>query len=129
MTPCTIAHQAPLSLGFPRQEYWNGMPFSFPGDLPDPGMKPKSPALQADSLLLSHKGSPKPLSGGILISSFLPSTVGQGSKQRHFNSPVEGQGSLRQTIRYNYNNKITQDGEHMYTMADSCQCKAKTTTI
>ena len=39
-TPRIVAHQAPLSMGFPRQEYWSGMPFSSPGDLPDPGIKP-----------------------------------------------------------------------------------------
>ena len=41
----TIAHQAPLSMGFPRKEYWNGLPFSPPEDLPDPGIEPGSPAL------------------------------------------------------------------------------------
>ena len=46
----TVARQAPLSMGFSWQEYWNGLPFSSPGDLPNPGMEPKSPALQADSL-------------------------------------------------------------------------------
>ena len=45
-TPWTVACQAPLSLGFPRQEYWSGLPFSSPGDLSDPGMEPVSPALQ-----------------------------------------------------------------------------------
>ena len=49
-TPWTVAHQAPLSLEFSRQEYWSGLPFPSPGDLPDPGIKPGSPALQADSL-------------------------------------------------------------------------------
>ena len=49
-TPWTLVHQAPLSMRFPRQEYWNGLPFSSPGDLPDPGMEPGSPSLQADSL-------------------------------------------------------------------------------
>ena len=49
-TPCTSVRQAPLSMGFPRQEYWSGFPFPFPGDLPDPGIEPRSPALQADSL-------------------------------------------------------------------------------
>ena len=48
--PWTVAHQAPLSLGFPRQEYWGGLPWPSPGDLPDPGIEPGSPALQADSL-------------------------------------------------------------------------------
>ena len=46
----TVARQAPPSLGFSRQEYWSGLPFLPPGDLPDPGIEPGSPALQADSL-------------------------------------------------------------------------------
>ena len=49
--PWTIACQAPLSIGFSRQGYWSGFAFPSPGGLPDPGMEPKSPALQADSLL------------------------------------------------------------------------------
>ena len=49
-TPWTIARQAPLSMGFSRQEYWSGLPFPSPGDLPDPGIEPGFPALQADSL-------------------------------------------------------------------------------
>ena len=44
-TPWTVAHQAPPPMGFPRQEYWIGLPFPSPGDLPDPGVKPMSPAL------------------------------------------------------------------------------------
>ena len=58
VTPGTTAPQASLSKGFFRQEYYNGLPFPTPGDLPDPGIKPESPALQPDSLLLSHLGSP-----------------------------------------------------------------------
>ena len=46
----TVACQAPLSTEFSRQEYWSGLPFPSPGDLPDPGIKSRSPALQADSL-------------------------------------------------------------------------------
>ena len=57
-TPWTAAHQAPLSMRFSRQGYWSGLPFPSPGDLPNPGIKPRSPALQADSLPLSYKGSP-----------------------------------------------------------------------
>ena len=53
-TPWTVAHQAPLSMGFSRQEYWNGLPFPFPGDLPDPGIEPGSPAFQAVLYCLSH---------------------------------------------------------------------------
>ena len=56
-TPWTVAHQAPLSMGFPRQDYWSGLPFPSPGDLPNPGIEPVSPALQADSLPLNHQES------------------------------------------------------------------------
>ena len=59
MSPSTAARQAPLSRGFSRQEYWSGLPCPSPGDLPDPRGEPRSPALQADSLLLNHQGSPK----------------------------------------------------------------------
>ena len=48
--PMDCSHQSPLSMGFSRQEYWSGLPFPSPGDIPDPGIKLKSPALQADSL-------------------------------------------------------------------------------
>jgi len=51
VTPWSVALQAPLSMGFSRQEYWSGLPFPTPGDLHDPGIEPVSPALQADSLL------------------------------------------------------------------------------
>ena len=50
-TSWTVAHQASLSVGFPRQEYWSGLPFPSSGDLPDPGIEPRSPKLQADALL------------------------------------------------------------------------------
>ena len=49
-TPCTIAYQAPLSMGFSRQEYWSRLPFPSPGHLPNPGTEPRSPTLQADTL-------------------------------------------------------------------------------
>ena len=49
-TPWTVAHQTPLSMGFSRQEYWSGLPFPSPGDLPNPGIQPGSPALQSDAL-------------------------------------------------------------------------------
>ena len=51
VTVWTVAHQAPLSMKFSRQEYWNGLPFPSPGDLPDPGIKPGSSALEADALI------------------------------------------------------------------------------
>ena len=56
--PWAIAYKAPPSMEFSRQEYWSGLPFPSPGDLPDPGIKPGSPALQADTFYhLSHQGS------------------------------------------------------------------------
>ena len=57
LTPWTVAHQAPLSMGLSRQEYWSRLPCLPPGDLPDPEIKPVSPALQTNSLPLSHLGS------------------------------------------------------------------------
>ena len=57
-TPWTVAHQAPLSMGFSKQEYQSGLPFPPPKDLPNAGIKAESPALQADSLPLSHLRSP-----------------------------------------------------------------------
>ena len=50
MTPWTVAHQTPLSMEFSRQEYWIGLPFPSPGDLPESGIEPESPALQVDAL-------------------------------------------------------------------------------
>ena len=50
VTPRTVAYHAPPSMGYSRQEYWSGLPFPSPGDLPDPGIEPRSPAFQADTL-------------------------------------------------------------------------------
>ena len=58
-TPQMAAHEAPLSLGFSRQEHWSGLPCPPPGDLPNPRIEPTSPTLQADSLPSEHQGSPK----------------------------------------------------------------------
>ena len=60
-TPWTVASPSPLSMDFPRQEYWSGLPFPSPEDLPDLGIEPGSLALQADSLLTEPPG--KPISG------------------------------------------------------------------
>ena len=57
-TPWTAAHQAPLSMRFSRQGYWSGLPFPPPGDLPNPGIEPWSPALQADTLPTELQGKP-----------------------------------------------------------------------
>ena len=59
VTPWTITYQAPLSMGFSRQEYWSGLPFPSPGDLPDPVIEPGSPTLQADALPSETLGKPK----------------------------------------------------------------------
>ena len=56
-TPWTVALQALLSMEFSRQQYWSRLSFRSPGDLPDPGVEPSSPTLQADSYCLSHQGS------------------------------------------------------------------------
>ena len=56
-TPWTVAYQAPPSMGSSRQECWSGLPFPSPGDLPDPGIEPGSPALQADVLLSEPPGT------------------------------------------------------------------------
>ena len=56
LTPWTVAHQASLFMEFSRQEYWSGFPFPPPGDLPKPGIEPRSPALQVDSLLSEPPG-------------------------------------------------------------------------
>ena len=72
VTPWSLAHQTPLSMGFSRQEYWSGCQDP-PGDLPDPGIEPRSPespVLQADSLLLSHQRNPSWLHRCGLISGF-----------------------------------------------------------
>ena len=55
----TVAYQVPPSMGFSRQEYWSGLPFPSPVDLPDPGIKPGFPALQADALPSEPPGKPQ----------------------------------------------------------------------
>ena len=56
--PMNCSPQAPLSMKFSRQEYWSGLPFPYPGNLPDPGIEPESPALQADFLPSEPPGKP-----------------------------------------------------------------------
>ena len=57
-TPWIAPYQSPLSMGFSRQECWSGLPFPSPGDLPNPGIKPRSPVLQADTLPSEPPGKP-----------------------------------------------------------------------
>ena len=68
MTPWTVAQQAPLSMGFSREEYWRGLPFPSPGDLPDPGIEPGSPALQADALPSEPPGKPQLCMSAVIFS-------------------------------------------------------------
>ena len=70
VTPRTAAYQAPPSMGFSRQEYWSGLPFCSPGDLPDPGIEPRSPTFQADALTSEPAGRCCRSSWQILISSW-----------------------------------------------------------
>ena len=65
-TPWTVAHQAPHPWEFSRQGYWSGLPFPTPGDLPNPGIKPRSPMLQVDSLPAEPPGKPKNTAVGSL---------------------------------------------------------------
>ena len=71
----SVAHQAPLSMGFSRQEHWSGLPFPPQGDLPNPGIKPASPALQANSLPLHHLRSPYLLV--VILYSLFPPGLGK----------------------------------------------------
>ena len=67
VTPRTVAHQASLSVEFPRQEYWSGLPFPPPGNLPDPGIEPWSPELQADSLPSKPPGNSNKINSILLL--------------------------------------------------------------
>ena len=67
VTPWTVVHQAPLSMGFPRQEYWSGLPFPSPGDLPDPGIEPASPALAGRFSTAEPPGKPSQLCSPLIF--------------------------------------------------------------
>ena len=82
--PWTVAHQCPLSMGFSRQEYWSGLPFPSPGDLPDPRIKPGSHALQADSLPSEPSGKQETVTLGksptVHYSKIIPVSLGSFSR-------------------------------------------------
>ena len=85
VTPWAVDYQAPLSMEFSRQEYWSGLPFPSPGDLPDPGIEPGSPTLQADTLLSEPPGKPRMCQRHTLLSSLqafimLTVTTTQGNR-------------------------------------------------
>ena len=73
-TPWTVAYQASLSMGFSRQEYWSGLPFPSPGDLPDPGNEPGFPALEADALTSEPPGKPNSVRETLIFSELLRKT-------------------------------------------------------
>ena len=77
-TPWTVALQAPLSMGFSRQEYWSGLPFPSSGDLPDPGIEPGSPELQVDSSLSATREAPYLLLINVLVS--FPKPISWGNR-------------------------------------------------
>ena len=81
----TIAHQASLSMEFSRQEYWSRLPFPSPGDLPDLGIEPRSPALKADSLLSEPQGKPKVSLGRL----YCPQVFSNSEKRESFSLPTE----------------------------------------
>ena len=83
-TPGTVAYQAPPSMGFSRQEYWSGLPFSglpfpSPADLPKPGIEPRSPALQTDSLPSEPARKPNPMGRSLLVSSVHGESLGKNT--------------------------------------------------
>ena len=84
-TPRTVAHQAPLSMGFSKKKYWSGVPFPPPGDLPNPGVEPMSPALQVDSLL--SEPPQKPSLAPVLTSWIQNCAEWEGSVSLCYNKP------------------------------------------
>ena len=86
-SPWAVACQGPPSMGFSRQEYWSGLPFPSPGDLPDPGIEPGSPVLQADFLLTELQGKPAiPDWGTKILQAMCSSPPKQNSIKTNFTS-------------------------------------------
>ena len=109
-TPWTIAHQASLSLGFSRQEYLSGLPFPSPGDLPNPGTEPWSPALQADSLPFELQGSPPKGSEGPFKKESFPLSqrrlMGKEDQLLHSSSPQQWYHIKQATSQLQINTQI-----------------------
>ena len=95
-TPWTVAHQAPLSMGFSKQEYWSGLPFPSPGDLFDLGIEPRSPALQADSLTTEQPGTLHRTPGCVSLLLFSHSVVSSSATP----STAARQASLSFTVSW-----------------------------
>ena len=95
--PWTVAHKAPLSMGFSRQEYWSGLPCPPPGGLPNPGIEPKSPPLQAVSLPSEPPGKESPCEGtGVLL--IRPGTGSLRSRPVQ-SSCLPGAGPVSETVK------------------------------
>ena len=97
-TPWTVAHQAPPSMGFSRQEYWSGLPFPSPGDLPKPGIKPRSPSLQADALSSELPGKNRGVKQLPQITQLLKSRARNSAQAIRLFSKIN-------TMIYSFNNK------------------------
>ena len=91
-TPWTVACQVPLSMGFSRQEYWSGLLFPSPGDLPGPGIEPGSPTLQADSLLSESPGNPY-TQGICYLHLFLIGICSSGAQRKRVEETMEQSAS------------------------------------
>ena len=91
-TPWTVAYQAPWSMGFSRQEYCSGLPFPYVRDLPDPGIEPTSPALQADALLSEPPGKLGDMKGHSLVH-----TLSIGLYNNYMSNNHQGQSPVRYT--------------------------------
>ena len=103
-TPWTVAYQAPPSMGFSRQEYWSGLPFPSPGDLPNPGIERGSPALQTGALLSEPPGKPQATGMGslsLLQGIFLTQELNLGSPALQVDSsPTELSEKPKESNRY-----------------------------
>ena len=111
-TPWTVAHQVPLSMGFPRQEYWSGLPFPSPGDLPNPGIEPRSRALQVDSLPREVRGKSYSNIKKNQISNIPNSSDGLG--------PSFPMSELNRALAY-VHSSLAQESSLCYTLICLCQ--------
>ncbi|CAM9395269.1 unnamed protein product [Rangifer tarandus platyrhynchus] len=129
MTLRPVVHQAPLSMKFSKQEHWNGLPFPSPGALANPEIEPKSPAFQADPLLLEplQKLEDERHCNRRLLEDETPE-AGTGSDDRFLSAST----NLAKTQRDGMGREVGggfRMGNTCKSVADSCQCMAKTTTI
>ena len=95
VTLWTVACQGPLSITFPRQEQWSGLPFPSPKDLPNPGIEPRSPAWQVGSSPLNHQGSPKPSFSSVQLNGSVMSDSWQPHESQASRSITNSRSSLR----------------------------------